>query len=78
MAPLKKLMEFAPPMVVENASSVSLQVAKYVHKKDQIILQSAINSKSELFVTGNTKHFKARSISNVKIVTPKEAVLGLI
>ena len=78
MAPLKKFMEFAPPMVVENADIVSPQVAKYVDKKDQIIFQSAINSKSKLFVTGNIKHFNAKSISNVKILTPNEAVLGLI
>ncbi len=74
---LKKLMEFAPPMVVDNADSVSPLVAKYVHKKDQTIFQSAINSKSELFVTGNIKHFSAKHISNIKIVTPKQAV-GLI
>lgn len=74
---LKKLMEFAPPMVVDNADVVSPLVVKYVHKKDQIIFQSAINSKSEFFVTGNIKHFSARRISDIKIITPKEAV-GLI
>ncbi len=74
---LKKLMEFAPPMVVENTDRISPLVAKYVHKKDQIIFQSAINSKSKIFVTGNIKHFGPKHISNVKIVTPKEAV-GLI
>ena len=77
MAPLKKLMGVAPPMVVENADVVNPQVAKFVDKKDQIIFQSAINSKSKIFVTGNIKHFKLRSISNIEIVSPKEA-LGLI
>ncbi len=77
MVLLKKLMEFSPPMVVDNANFVSPLVAKFVHKKDQIIFQSAVNSKSELFVTGNTKHFNAKSISNIKIITPREAV-GLI
>lgn len=76
MVLLKKLMEFAPPMVVENANLVSPLVAKYVHKKDQVIFQSAINSKSELFITGNIKHFNTKNISGVKIITPKEAVLG--
>jgi len=78
MSPLKRLMEFAPPMVVENANFVSPMVAKYVHQKDQIIFQSAINSKSEMFITGNIKHFNANNISNIIIVAPKEAVLGLI
>jgi len=77
MALLKKLMEFAPPMVVDNANSVSSLVAKYVHKKDQTIFQSAINSKSKIFVTGNIKHFNIKHISGIRIVTPKEAV-GLI
>lgn len=77
MVLLKKLMEFAPPMVVDNTNFVSPLVTKYVHRKDQIIFQSAINSRSELFVTGNVKHFTAKHISKIKIVTPKEAV-GLI
>lgn len=77
MAGLKKIMEFAPPMVVANANLVSHLVGKEVHKKDQIIFQSAINSKAKLFVTGNVKHFKINRITGIKIITPKEAV-GLI
>jgi len=74
MAGLKKLMELAPPMVVNNANFVSSLVEKEVHKKDQIIFQSAVNSKAKLFVTGNTKHFKKDKITGIKIVTPKEVV----
>ncbi len=77
MTPLKKLMEFAPPMVVDNAAATNHSILKYVQSKDQIIFQSAVNSGSKLFVTGNIKHFQAKSILDVKIVTPKEAV-GLI
>lgn len=78
MVLLKRLMEFAPPMVVENADIISPKVTEYVHKKDQTIFQSAINSKSKLFITGNIKHFNVKSLFGIKIVTPKEAVLGLI
>lgn len=77
MAGLKKIMESAPPVVVNNADLISSLVEKGVHKKDQTIFQSAINSKSKLFVTGNIKHFNIKSLSGIKIVTPKEAV-GLI
>ncbi|MCX6706077.1 MAG: putative toxin-antitoxin system toxin component, PIN family [Candidatus Woesebacteria bacterium] len=77
MAGLKKIMESAPPVVVNNADLISSLVEKGVHKKDQAIFQSAINSKSKLFVTGNIKHFNVKSLFGIKIVTPKEAV-GLI
>ncbi len=77
LIPLKRLMESAPPLMVDDAKRISSSVAKAVHKKDQVILQSAINSKSELFVTGNIKHFDSKQISSIKIVSPKDAV-GLI
>lgn len=74
---LKKLMETAPPIVIENADHIDPLVEKNVDIGDQKIFQSALDSKAKLFVTGNIKHFKISTFKSIKIVNPKEAV-GLI
>jgi putative PIN family toxin of toxin-antitoxin system len=77
MAPMQTLFESAPPVVIKNADQLDFKIKECVNDKDQMIFQSAVNSRAEYFVTGNLKDFKKDKIEKtykIKIVSPKEAV----
>lgn len=77
IVPLKEFLESAPPIIVSNPDILKVELAGLVDKKDEKILQSAINAKAKLFVTGNLKDFDTKSIHelfDIQIVSPKEAV----
>jgi len=73
--PLKKLLGAKPPKIIKNPQKIDVQIKKNVDKKDCRIFQSAINSKSEYFITGNLKDFrikKLEKIYKIKILSPKQ------
>jgi len=73
----EKLVKENPPVINKNPEKISSSVKNLVHPKDQIILQSAVDAKIKIFVTGNTKHFDKNQIEKrlkIKILTPKQAV----
>lgn len=56
---LEKLLSNTPPTIVPTPAAVDRATEQYVHRKDQIIFQAAVNAKVEYFVTGNLKDFAA-------------------
>jgi putative PIN family toxin of toxin-antitoxin system len=74
--PLKKFLEYAPPMIITDPKTISENVRGLVEAKDQKIFQAAVNSKADLFVTGNLKDFNIPEIHKkfkIKVVSPQEA-----
>ncbi|KKS79015.1 MAG: hypothetical protein UV54_C0044G0004 [Candidatus Beckwithbacteria bacterium GW2011_GWA2_43_10] len=69
--PLQVFLEAAPPLIVKDPEKIQLQVKKLTEKKDQIILQAAINSQVKFMATGNLKHF---SVFNLQILSPAKVV----
>lgn len=75
--PLKRFLESAPPIIVANPKIISKNIMNLVETKDQRIFQAAVNSKINLFVTGNIKDFNIPEIYKklkIRIVSPREAV----
>lgn len=76
----RKMLENTPPKIVRDPDSVLSDVEKYVHPKDQLIFQSAINAGVKIFVTGNLRDFDVNSIHKkykIRVLSPKEAVISL-
>ena len=73
---LENLMESTPPQIIKTPSMVDQAVKDFVDKKDQKIFQSAVDSKCDLFITGNLRDFNIKGLEKVykiKILSPKEA-----
>lgn len=56
---LEKLLSNTPPTIVPKPATIDQVTEKYVHRKDQVIFQAAVNAKVAYFVTGNLKDFEA-------------------
>jgi putative PIN family toxin of toxin-antitoxin system len=75
--PLEKFLRSSPPTILSDSRKISKDVSKSVDINDQIIFQTAVDSKISIFITGNLKHFRRDSLEKsfpVKIFTPSEAI----
>ena len=74
---MKKFLETKPPKIVKIPEKLDKEIMRNVDLKDQLIFQAAVNSKVDLFVTGNLKHFKVKELERkykIKILSPTEAL----
>jgi len=80
LVPLKRFLEYAPPIIVKMPSEINIMIEKFSDPKDKAILQSAYEAETKMFVTGNIKDFNKLEIRkrfNIEILSPLEAVKKL-
>lgn len=74
---LEKLLSNTPPTIVPKPVTIDQATEKYVHQKDRIIFQAAVNAKVEYFVTGNLKDFDAAPLKKkcgILVCSPAQLV----
>ncbi len=77
ITPLQILLQSAAPKIIKNPEKVNPQLLKLINRKDQSIFQAAINSQTDLFITGNLKDFKIKPLKklfDISVLSPAEAV----
>jgi len=77
---VEKFLQTSPPKIVKTPSLIDPEIKRFVHPKDQVIFQSAVNAKVKYFVTGNTKDYNVSSLEKkykIVVLTPSQAVQKL-
>lgn len=75
--PLQLFLEAVPPLIIKDPEKIQTGTRRLAHSKDQIILQTAINSKLKYLLTGNLKHFSVTKILTkftLQVLSPAEVV----
>ncbi|MBI4991498.1 DUF4935 domain-containing protein [Candidatus Gottesmanbacteria bacterium] len=74
---LQKFLLGTPPEIVSNPKTIPPTLINLASVHDLPIFVSAMQARTDYFVTGNTKDFsvkKLEKITGIKIITPTEAV----
>lgn len=75
--PLQVFLEATPPVIVKDPQALLPTIKLLAHKKDQLILQAAVNSQAKYLISGNLKHFsiaKIRAKFNLHVLSPTQVV----